>query len=77
MVERLLTGGASRQGARPCPVLSLPGRPALRNEAPKTTICFVASSLVAATYAIQYASLLGISDALHLVIFEQPLKKDG
>jgi hypothetical protein len=29
------TGGASRQGAQPCPVPSLPGRPATRIRAPK------------------------------------------
>src|SRR5512136_2180337 len=41
-------------------------------KAPQTAICGVTSSLVAATYATKYVSLLGISDALHLGIFEQP-----
>jgi hypothetical protein len=53
-------------------VLSLPGSPAERKKASKIPICGVTSSLVAATYANKYVSLLGISAALHLGIFEQP-----
>ena len=36
-----MTGGASRQGAQPCPVCSLPGRPAKRIRAAKGDLILV------------------------------------
>jgi len=52
-------------------VLSLPGSPAERIKASKRPICGVALVPRRSTYA-KYASLLGLSGALHLDLFDQP-----
>jgi hypothetical protein len=54
-------------------VLSLPGSSAKRYEASKRPICCVALVPRRSTYA-KYASLLGMSGALHLDLFEQPFR---
>jgi len=56
-------------------VLTLPGSPAERIKASKRHICGVALVPRRSTYA-KYASLLGLSGALHLDLFDQPERKD-